>query len=281
MKNLFFFLAIIFFSNGALAQIPVPSQDDIDKFLKTTTCIVYDANPMVSYNIKIKEAVEKYWKITPYKFIKASKYEEMRKKPEYSFLTIDKVFFEKDKLKAQYEFLCLSLGGNYRSENDMPQIANIPLSYFGVDEESYVYKIPTLVQFLQNHVELIHSNPKLSSSNIKNYYNSHISTTHTKPLYVIKDELSNEVNSETKIKNSYPYACVITDRSVLEEKIMSGEDILFLHKVGSEGTKRKARCWIIIMNAKDAEIYYFNYHMIDKKHPDGILLTDFKNLSKN
>ena len=280
MKKLIGLLFVAFLTKITFAQIPVPSQDNIDKFLKTTTCIVYDANPMVSYNMKIKEAVEKYWKITPYKFIKASEYEEMRKKPEYSFLTIDKVFFEKDKLKAQYEFLGVSLGGNYRSENDMPQIANIPLSYFGVDEESYVYKIPTLVQFLQHHVELIKSDPRLSTSNIKKYYNSKMKNTHDKTLYIVKDELSKDVNTEAKIKSVYPYPCIITDRDALEEKIMNGEDILFLHKVGSEGTKRKARCWIVIMNAKDAQIYYFNYHMIDGKHPDGILLTDFKKLSK-
>lgn len=280
MKNLFLFIALIFSFQIAETQIPVPKPEQIQKFLNTTTCIVYDANPMVSYNIYIKEAVEKYWKITPYKFIKASEYDALRKNPEFSFLTIDRVFFEKDKTKAQYEFLCISLGGKYRTPNNMPQIAAIPLSYFGVDEDSYVYKIPTLVQFLQNHINLVKENPSLKSFNIRKHYNSNIPVTHNKSLYLIKDELSKSVNTTQKIKAIYPYDIVFINRDDLETKILNGEDILFLHKVGPEGTKRKARCWIVIIGAKDAQLYYFNYHMIDSKHPDGMLSTDFKKLSK-
>lgn len=280
MKNLFLFIALIFSFQIAETQIPVPEPEQIQKFLNTTTCIVYDANPMVSYNIYIKEAVEKYWKITPYKFIKASEYDALRKNPDFSFLTIDRIFFEKDKTKAQYEFLCISLGGKYRTQNDMPQIAAIPLSYFGVDEDSYVYKIPTLVQFLQNHINLVKENPSLKSFNIRNHYNSNIPVTHNKSLYLVKDELSKSVNTTQKIKAIYPYDIVFINRDDLETKILNGEDILFLHKVGPEGTKRKARCWIVIIGAKDAQLYYFNYHMIDSKHPDGMLSTDFKKLSK-
>jgi len=280
MKQIIFFTVLTIAIQISEAQIPVPTPEQIQQFLKTTTCVVYDANPMVTYNITIKEAVEKYWKITPYKFIKASEFDKLRKNPAYSFLTIDKVFFEKDKTKAQYEFLSVSLGGKYRTQNDMPQIANIPLSYFGVDEESYVYKIPTLIKFLQNHINLIKNHPSLKSNNIRKYYNANIPVTHNKTLYLIKDELSKSVNTEQKIKAFYPYPVVLSNRDELETKILNGDDILFLHKVGPEGTKRKARCWIIIMGAKDAQLYYFNYHMIDAKHPDGILSTDFKKLSK-
>ncbi len=280
MKNVILLIVFAFSIQISSAQIPVPKPELIQKFLKTTTCVVLDDNPMSGYNIAIKEAVGKYWKITPYKFIKTSAYDDMRKNPEYSFLTIDRVFFEKDKTKAQYEFLCVSLGGKYHTQNDMPQIATIPLSYFGVDEDSYVYKIPALLQFLQNHIKLIEKNPNLKSGNIRKYYNSHIPISHNKTLYLVKDELSKDVNTEQKIKAIYPYPVVLTDRDNLETKILAGDDILFLHKVGPEGTKRKARCWIIIMGAKDAQLYYFNYHMIDSKHPDGILSTDFKKLSK-
>ena len=280
MKNTLLMYLFFLITTYSIAQIPVPKQEQINQFLKTTTCVVFDANPMVTYNITIKEAVEKYWKITPYKFIKASEYDKLRKNPACSFLTIDKVFFEKDKTKAQYEFLCVSLGGKYRTQNDMPQIATIPLAYYGVDEESYVYKIPALIQFLQNHINLIKEKPSLKGSNILKYYNSQIEKTHNKTLYLIKDELSTAINTEQKIKSVYPYPFVLTDRNILENKIMNGDDILFLHKVGPEGSKRKARCWIIIMGAKDVKLYYFNYHMIDAKHPDGILLTDFKKLSK-
>ncbi|NJM15440.1 MAG: hypothetical protein HC896_08750 [Bacteroidales bacterium] len=53
-----------------------------------------------------------------------------------------------------------------------------------------------------------------------------------------------------------------------------------MHKVGPEGTRLSARCYKIIIGASDADFYYFDYHMIDDKHPDGFLKSDLKKLAK-
>ena len=36
-------------------------------------------------------------------------------------------------------------------------------------------------------------------------------------------------------------------------------DVVFLHKVGPEGTKLDARCYKVIIGAADANFYYFDY----------------------
>lgn len=56
--------------------------------------------------------------------------------------------------------------------------------------------------------------------------------------------------------------------------------LFFLHKVGPEGTKLDARSYKIIIGAADANFYYFDYHKISGKNPDGFLESDFKNLVK-
>jgi hypothetical protein len=58
------------------------------------------------------------------------------------------------------------------------------------------------------------------------------------------------------------------------------DDIVFLHKVGPEGTKMNARCYKIIIGAGDANFYYFDYHKITDKNPDGFLASDFKKLAR-
>jgi hypothetical protein len=58
------------------------------------------------------------------------------------------------------------------------------------------------------------------------------------------------------------------------------EDVVFLHKVGPEGTKMDARCYNVIIGAADANFYYFDYHKISDKSPDGFLESDFKSLVK-
>ncbi len=281
MKQLSLLLTFILFAFFTNAQKNVAKPDEIKAFFKTKTLVVLDESPFAEYNIVIKDAVKKSWKLTEFDFISNAEYEQKRKDPQYSFLTIDKVYFEKDKSKAQYEFLCLSLGGKYKTTSDMPQLCTVPLSYYGVDEETYTYKIPTLVNFIQNHVLLTSQNKELNPGNIISYYNKNLKSVKNKTFYVLKNELGPNVNTESKIKKVYPYKFKIVTREEIEEAIKTENDnIVFLHKIGPEGTKKKARCYNLIMGAKDAKLYYFEYHMISDKKPDGFTIKDFKKLAK-
>jgi len=270
-----FILFSIFIS--VFAQKEVPTPDQISQFYKTTTLIVLDNNPMMSFNFKMKEAIQKVWKATPFDFISQEEYEEKRMSNKYSFISLDKVWFTKDKLKANYNFLCLSLGGNYKNEKDMPQLCTVPVSYLGVDEESYIYKFSALLQIIQDHVKMIKENPTVNKINVIHQYNKHAGEIKTKTLYVTKEDLSREINTEAKFKKVYPYPFKFVSRDDLE-KIIDNKtaNVIFLHKVGPEGTKRKARCWKTMIGADDAKLYYFNYHMISSKKPDGLLAKDLR-----
>ena len=70
-------------------------------------------------------------------------------------------------------------------------------------------------------------------------------------------------------------------REQVEKAIDTGnKDVVFVHKVGPEGSKRKARCYNTIVGASDAQLYYFSWHMIDEKNPEGLLKKDWKKLAK-
>ena len=282
MKNQIAITLICLFTSISLfAQKSVGTPEQLKAFLKTTTLVVLDDNPLMAYNPEMKETVQKFWTITKYEFISNADYDKKRKDPKYSFLTLDQVFYDKDNTKAQYNFLCLSLGGSYKTQSDMPQLCTVPLSYLGVDEESYVYKIGTLIKFIQNHVKITSENPNLKEGNIIKYYNENISSIKEKTLYLVRDELDPEVNSEAKIKESYPYKFKMVTREDVEKAIKNSDpNVVFLHKVGPEGSKQVARCFKVIMGASDAKLYYFDYHMITDKFPDGLMKKDFKQLSK-
>jgi hypothetical protein len=265
----------------AWSQDYVPSVADLNAFLKTKTLVVLEDNPLLEYNMTIKEVVEKEWTLTPYEFIQFKDFESKRKDPSYSFLILTEVRFEKDKTAAKYNFLNLLMGGNFFRINEMPSLVSVPLSYQGVDESGYIYKLGTLIRFMQNHVKLIMDHPDLISSNIFKHYNDNIGDIKTKTLYVIESELANEVNTEKRIKAVYPFKVKIVTPEEVEEAISSKDDnVVFLHKVGPEGTKVKARCYNIIIGAADSKFYYFDYHMIDEKNPDGLLQSDFKKMAR-
>lgn len=268
-------------ANLAFGQGLVPSKQDINSFFHTKTLVVLQDNPLLEYNMVIKQVMKQEWKVTKYDFISYEQFKQMRNNPQYSFLYMSDVTFDKDKTDAQYRFLFLSLGGDYARMNQMPDLASIPLAYYNVDEDNYIYKLAILVRFIQNHVKLIHEHPEIVSSNVLQYYNDNMKEIKGKTLYLLQDELAPDVNSTARIKKIYPYKFKIVTKDEITQAIKDRDpNVVFLHKVGPDGTKINARCYNIIIGAADAKFYYFNYHKISNKKPDGFLASDFKKLAK-
>nr|MDA3822281.1 hypothetical protein [Bacteroidales bacterium] len=183
--------------------------------------------------------------------------------------------------QTRYVFLCLSLGGNYPSMDEMKDVVNIPLSYMGVDEDSYSYKLGTLVNFMQKHIQMITENPELISQNIFKEYNDNMADIHDKTLYLVEDELEKSISTEARIKAIYPYDFKIVTRDEIREAILNkDENVVFLHKVGPEGKKLNARVYKILIGAGDSKFYYFDYHKVNHKRADAFLESDLKALAK-
>jgi hypothetical protein len=150
-----------------------------------------------------------------------------------------------------------------------------------VEEDRYSYKLAILVRFLQNHAKMIREHPEIISANVFKHYNDNIKDIRDKTLYLLKEELAPSVNTESKIAKVYPYKFKLVTMEDIERAIKERDsNIVFLHKVGPEGTKLDARSYKVIIGAADANFYYFDYHKISEKNPDGFLESDFKNLVK-
>ena len=81
--------------------------------------------------------------------------------------------------------------------------------------------------------------------------------------------MAKDVNSAARIHKIYPHPFKLVERDDIRKAISEREDVVFLHKVGPEGTRLEARCYKILIGASDASFYYFDYHMIKDKNPDG------------
>jgi hypothetical protein len=163
----------------------------------------------------------------------------------------------------------------------MKDVTNIPLSYYGVDEDSYAYKLGIMIQFMQHHIRLITDNPELISQNVFKHYNDNMGDLKDKVLYLDEEEVEKDIASEAKIRSVYPGKVKLVDKSEIKKVIMSGdEDAVFLHKVGPEGSRLDARVYKILIGAGDSRFYYFDYHKLSRKQPDAILESDFKKLAR-
>ncbi len=280
MQRTIVLLMLAGFSLLAGAQY-VPTPDDLDHFLKTKTLVVRDKNPINTYDAEIEEVMANEWDITEYEIIPFSEFEEKRKNPEYSFLFLATVVFEKDKLNAKYRFLNVSLGGDYLHIGMMPDLVSVPVSYANVEDESYNYKLGILVRFIQQHLRLIHKHPEIISANVFKHYNDNMKDVKQKTLYLLESEMANDVNSTSRIAKVYPHDFKLVTRDDIRKAITDrDEDIVFLHKVGPVGTRLQARCYKVLIGASDASFYYFDYHMINDKRPDGFLSKDLKKIGK-
>lgn len=283
MKKIAFALVFGLTFMLAQAQTSVGTPEQIQQFLNTTTYVVLENNPMLQYNILIKETVEKHWDLTPFEFVTFStdEFEEARMDPTKSFLIVNKMYFERDKTKAKYDYLCVQLGGDYEFVNQMPDIAQVPICYDGTEEDYYAYKLGMLCRFLQNHIKLTQEHTELNSKNILKYYYKNLTAdVKEKTLYVTKSDLAKNFGIKD-VKAIYPGKVELKTKEEVQAAIDNhDEDVVFVHKVGPEGKKRKARCYNTIVGASDAKLYYFSYHMISDKKPEGLTKKDWKKLAK-
>jgi len=282
MKKYLILFALIMSGLVLFAQreyLPVP--EDLEHFLTTKTYVVLEDSPLSDFNLEIKQAMAELWNITPFEYIKLADFPSKSQDANASFLYTSIVNFEADKTKSRYIFMHLSLGGQNLGIDDLRDLANVPLGYYGVDPDSYSYKIGVFLTFMQNHVMLMKEKPEIISANIYKHYNDNISEIKEKTLYLTEEELDKEINTAARIKQNYPYKFRIVSREEIKQAVLDqDENVVFLHKVGPEGKKLEARCYKIIIGAADAKFYYFDFHKVNAKNPDGFLLSDLKKLVK-
>jgi hypothetical protein len=281
MKKMIFSLILNVSILSLLAQAPFPTARDVELFMNSKTLVVLEDGIFSAYNIDIKKAVEQHWEITDYEFISTEDFNQKRYDSAYSFLVLIQTSFERDKKNVYYNFLNLILGKTVKTIAEMPEFCSIPLSYSEGDEMIYIYKLGLMIRFIQEHVQLIANDPTVTSLRDLKYYNKNAPEVKNKVILVTEDGLSPEVNTISKIKNSYPYEIQIVSHEDIKNAILKKQpNTVILHIVGPEEGSKTGRSYKILFGIDDAKIYFFNFHVITPKRPDGFLQRDFKRLAR-
>ncbi|MEA3445323.1 MAG: hypothetical protein U9R19_11440 [Bacteroidota bacterium] len=279
MRYKFLFI-ILLFSSQIIGQ-KTPSILQINEFFNSKTYIVYEGSLFSSYNIYLKEAIDKEWDITPFQIISYGQFEEKRKEPNSSFLIVTNVQFNDDRTGTTYNFINLLLGGNYYSLDAMPDLVNIPLSLAGQDEEKYVYKLTGIIRFVQKHLRYLKENPQFANISFDKLYKSKKTGFSTKTLFLLKDELAENINTTAKLKSAYPFSVKISSKNEIEELIASkNEDAVFLHIVAPDTQSGNRMCFKVLMSANNSEIYYYDYHTVSARKQGCLLKKDLQKIAR-
>jgi len=262
-------------------QAPFPDKDEIKQFEASKTCIVLEDDPFSSYNIYIKEAVKACWKITPYEFITVKDFNVRRLNPAYSFIVITQTNFDLDRSHGLYNFLNLLQGKDVDKLSEMPELCALPLSFAGVSDLVYSYKLGAIVSFMQKHAQKISEDPSLSLRKYLKYYNKNIPGIKNKTILVEQDDLTPEISTIKKIKKYYSGSIeIVTDDEIIKAIENKNPDTVILHKVGPMGDRDSGYCFIMLIGTDDSELYYYDLHMVDKANPNGLLPDDLKRLER-
>lgn len=277
MKKVIAFIALSLLASQIRAQIKFASAAQIKLFLKSTTYVVEDGNPASSFNDTLKSCMKKFWTITPYQFITSDEFDAKKGSDKNSFIMLSDAEQMEDGVKCTYNFLNLILGGA-SDLNYMPDLGSVPLSYSDVSEDEYLYKLGGILVFMQNHVKYASQHPSAKLTLINKDTKIDIKT---KELWLLKSELPKDFNTPEKIKTVYPYKVKLVTKEDIRKAIDAGNpDVVYLHKVGPEGTMAGGKCWKFLVTAKEGEVLYYDGHTISDAKPDALLEKDFKAIAK-
>lgn len=281
MKKISFALLLLFSAGLLSAQAPFPSKDEIKQFTASKTCVVLEDDPFSTYNAFITEAVKAYWKITPYEIISVADFNVKRLNPAYSFIVLTQTNFEKDKTNGLFNFVNLLQGKNVNKLGENPEICAVPLSFAGEDDLDYSYKLGAILAFMQKHAQMISEDPSLTGRKYLKYYNKYIPDVQNKTILVKQEDLAPEIASIEKIKSIYKNKIeIVTEEDIVKAIDNKSANTVILHKVGPVGERNSGYCFKMLIGTDDANMYYYNQHLIDKSNPNGLLPADLKRLDK-
>jgi hypothetical protein len=163
----------------------------------------------------------------------------------------------------------------------MPEICAVPLSFAGVDDLVYSYKLGAIVSFMQKHARKISDDPTLTLRKYLKFYNENIPSIKNKTILVEQDDLTPEISTIDRIKAIYTYNIkIVTDDEIIKAIENKTPDIVILHKVGPMGDRYSGYCFLMLIGADDSELYYYELHKIDNANKNGLLAEDLKRLEK-
>lgn len=269
------FVVASFILVDAEAVPTLATKQQVGMFLNSKTCIVKD-DGMNFYNAPIKEAVEKYWKITGYEFIDQTEFNKRKNDPKYSFLVMMDGAYDKDPGGVRYRYLTLVLGDGSGNLTNMPELCSIPLSYSGDNDTEFEYIIPVVIKFMQLHVRNLEKDRLPISINGLRYYNK---TGFTDKLIVFNsDKMAEAFNTPEKIATVCSNKVkLVAAADMVKELAAAKSGTLFHFHVGPLPEAPAGRCYEMLFDS-DGNLWYYNFRKVTNGNPDGFNASDFNSI---
>nr|MBP7498192.1 hypothetical protein [Bacteroidales bacterium] len=256
-------------------QLEFANYEEYQQLLKSKTLVVEYDYIFSSFNDVMKEAMPKFWNLTPYEFITNEEFKSKRNNPAYSFIFISEAEIQ----NQNYDILNFVLGNKQAKDiNSLHDLGSVPLSYSDADEDNYIYKIGTFLLYMQYLANYKINNPKVNllkeimnrNEGLKDY-----------ELMITEDDLSPQLKGNKEVLSGYPFKIFIKTSAeigkLINEKV---SNVAILHKIAPEENFNKSLSWKFIISAIDGNLLYFSMDKINSQKETGLNKEDLKKLSK-
>jgi hypothetical protein len=272
---LVFIIQHVVYSQG----ITLATQAQYKHFMQTTTYVVRYDDPFSDFSEAIEQSMKRNWKLTEWKMISENEFEQRRQDMNASFLFLSEIMAQGRK-DLVFNILNVVLGAKTSDLNKMPDIGSVPLSYVSdeedYDDEEYISRLDVIMRFIQYYIEM---NIRQPGSDIKAIVKENSTQIRNKEIWLLKDDLAEEVNSESKISDIYAGKVRIVSQQEIDQAIsVKKKDVLILHKVAPGPQQKTGTCLKFILSVEDGAPFYYNMTDISTKKPALFLPEDFKKL---
>mgnify|MGYP003600432419 CR=1 FL=1 len=277
MKKIGLIAFTLTLSLAALAQGKKATSADVERFFKSTTSVlIFNENKMV--DLSLKDNLTKHWKVTPLKYVDSTEFENLRTDAKNSFLGITEVRYSNDKRENPYYFLALSVGGNAATYADMPDLGFIPFGTTLDEALDNMYMLPTLLDFLQMHVQNLKMIPGILEESLR-FYNKNVEELANKTILICKDDVTSGVSPERMDKKNKNEIRFVSREEIVKavEERRPNTVVSFLVCPKGEVT---ARCYKMLFGTDDAKLYFYGYHKTNKLQKNGFTRWDIERIAR-
>jgi len=258
--------------------IKAASQDRYKQFASSVTYVVSYDNPFSDFNSYIKKAMEKNWTMTPFEMISWEDFETKKSDSKASFIFISEAMAGNNK-NLVFNILNFVMGDKSSGLDKMPDLGSVPLSYVSEDEDfeedKYLYKLDVFLRFMQYYAK---TNIDKPNTDVTALVASNQSMIQSKEIWMLADELNEDVNTVGKIAGYYTGKVrIVTVEEITNAIADKNQDVLILHIV-SPVESNSGKCMKFIISVAEGAPYYYSITDVSAKKPGLFLSEDFKKL---
>lgn len=278
MRFLFLLFAVLAVSGNAGAQSGIfGKKENLRDISEKCLKVVTDNNSF--FNLSLRDAVEKNWKLCDVDFCTMEQFEELKCDTSYYFLMKVDGVFKKEREPAM-EFLSLLKGGPQAevSIENMYEVLTLPLNSIDDDGSSIVPYLGAYVNIIQTHILRVQKKKVAAVMGIS-WYSNRLSEIGGMKLLLNENDLSKNVTAEQAEEILGPDGSVENEDAVYEAIDSASENTLVSLCIAPQLGQQGSYCYKMLISTDSGELFYYRKQKITGKSPKGFLADDLKKIA--